>query len=406
MLDLKYSYVISPETILNKYRDVIFTADTYTVTGISKFCCSSVLVSSTTVSDTGTTKVYVKMRDLLIGATDGSSLLTGLTIPILLTQSAVDYGFYTPFNGLINQKEILNNFLVSADTVDKFKIYLYNTSDSQNVKYLKQAQWEVDWGDGRREIITGFSPSFTTHTYPTIPLTSQKMYVIKLTQKSPWGTYICEKELYVPTNNISISNFEGRFSFIPSFNELQGNWLNNIPVYDYQFLGDSENNIPYHLSSGFTNIPVFLTGQTKSRLSELKQYGTQPYLVGQWITKVSGSTIVNGKKVPSYVKVGKVTSFANDKIEYTIDDIKYYDIPSGSTTYLAKSNGITESMISSSAITKDETLLRIVDKPQVWSDVFIERGKNSALEGLQRLGEVDNLGDLIKYGYRFFNVKS
>ena len=63
-------------------------------------------------------------------------------------------------------------------------------------------------------------------------------------------------------------------------------------------------------------------------------------------------------------------------------------------------------MISSSAITKDETLLRIVDKPQVWSDVFIERGKNSALEGLQRLGEVDNLGDLIKYGYRFFNVKS
>lgn len=406
MIDLKYSYVISPETILNKYKDVIYTSDTYSVSGISKLCCSSVSISSKTVSDTGTTRVYVKMKDILSGGANGESLLTGLTIPILLTQSVVDYGFYTPFDGLINQKESLNNFLLSADTIDKFKIYLYNTSDIQNVKFLQQAEWEVDWGDGRREIISGFSPSFTTHTYPTIPLQSNKKYVIKLTQKTPWGSYICEKEIYVPTNNITITNFDGRFSFLPSYDNLQGDWYNNIPVYNYQFQGDSENNIEYHISSGFTNIPVFITGQTKSRLSELKQYGTQPYLVGQWITKVSGSTIVNGNKVPSYIKVGKVTSITNDKIEYTIDDIKYYDTTNGSTTFLAKSNGITKNMISSSAITKDETLLRIVDKPQVWSDVFIERGKNSALEGLQRLGEVDNLGDLIKYGYRFFNVKS
>ena len=38
------------------------------------------------------------------------------------------------------------------------------------------------------------------------------------------------------------------------------------------------------------------------------------------------------------------------------------------------------------------------------NNVFIERGKNSALERIQRLGEVDNVGDLEKYGYKFFNV--
>jgi len=55
-------------------------------------------------------------------------------------------------------------------------------------------------------------------------------------------------------------------------------------------------------------------------------------------------------------------------------------------------------------ITKDESLLNIVYAPQVQSNVFIERGKNSVLERIERLGEVDNIGDLINYGYGFFNV--
>ena len=55
-------------------------------------------------------------------------------------------------------------------------------------------------------------------------------------------------------------------------------------------------------------------------------------------------------------------------------------------------------------IVKDELLFGIISQPEVQSNVFIERGKNSALERVQRIGEVDNLGDLIKYGYRFFNV--
>jgi hypothetical protein len=48
--------------------------------------------------------------------------------------------------------------------------------------------------------------------------------------------------------------------------------------------------------------------------------------------------------------------------------------------------------------------LRVIDQPQIQTNVFVERGKNSAYERIQRLGEVDNLGDMINYGYRFFNV--
>jgi hypothetical protein len=38
------------------------------------------------------------------------------------------------------------------------------------------------------------------------------------------------------------------------------------------------------------------------------------------------------------------------------------------------------------------------------SNVFIERGKISGLESVEWLGEVDNLGDLVRYGYKFFKI--
>jgi len=50
--------------------------------------------------------------------------------------------------------------------------------------------------------------------------------------------------------------------------------------------------------------------------------------------------------------------------------------------------------------------LKVIDQPQIQTDVFVERGKNSAYERVQRLGEVDNLGDMINYGYGFFNVEN
>jgi hypothetical protein len=49
--------------------------------------------------------------------------------------------------------------------------------------------------------------------------------------------------------------------------------------------------------------------------------------------------------------------------------------------------------------------MNVIDEAEIQSNVFIERGKNSALERLERLGEVDNLGDLEKYGYKFFNLE-
>ena len=48
----------------------------------------------------------------------------------------------------------------------------------------------------------------------------------------------------------------------------------------------------------------------------------------------------------------------------------------------------------------------MVSSPEIQSDVFIDRGKLTAFEGLERLGEVDNIGDLETYGYGYFKINN
>ena len=83
----------------------------------------------------------------------------------------------------------------------------------------------------------------------------------------------------------------------------------------------------------------------------------------------------------------------------------YFDYPNGKTTYIIESSGITSDMITAEPITKEEVLFGVVSSPEIQSQIFIDRGKNSAFEGIQRLGEVDNIGDLVSYGYGFFKIK-
>jgi hypothetical protein len=89
---------------------------------------------------------------------------------------------------------------------------------------------------------------------------------------------------------------------------------------------------------------------------------------------------------------------------YTIQDVNYIDFADGTTIYEIQSSGLIQEWMVAEPLVKDELLLGVAGQAEIQSNVFIERGKNSAYERVQRIGEVDNLGDLIKYGYRFFNV--
>jgi hypothetical protein len=407
MTERDYHIKISPEFISGDIFKVTYNAGTITGTGIVNKCC--VIPAETFKIDlTGTSYVYSSMTEVLSGGTNinnyskvthklGTSLLTGLTIPILLTETVTDIGYYSVFDGMVLQQETMLNFVFSGRP-NTNECYFYNTSDIEFKKYLEFSTYKIDWGDGSSiQSVTSSSP--LSHPYPTV--TTGKTYNIVLSGMSPWGTNIIKKTVYIPFTGATITNPKGTAHFIPA----GGNWSNTLLSYDYIFSGDSScgattddiwlfntGNIPPFTGQ---SIPFIITGYTTSSLSDLKQYGAKLYKPG---IEVTGNTGMIG----TYSGVSRDGMYT----AYTINDIDYYDWSDGTTIFVAKSSGLTSNMVVCEPIVKNELLLGIIDEAEVQSNIFIERGKNSVLERVERLGEVDNVGDLEKYGYKFFNVNT
>ena len=121
-----YKFIVSPENIKGDLISVPFTGET-DIRILIDPCCPITAETITTV--TGNTGYYLPMREVLSGGTDGNSILTGLSINLLLIQNTVDIGYYSVFDGAILQKEVLTNFLFSADTITDplgYSYYFYN----------------------------------------------------------------------------------------------------------------------------------------------------------------------------------------------------------------------------------------------------------------------------------------
>ena len=329
--------------------------------------------------------VYSAMTQVVSSGPNGSSLLSGLTIPILFRQSAVDAGYYSPFDGAVLQKNVVANFLFSATTGSPYNYYVYNTSDEFQ-KFLDLSAYIIDWGDGSpKQSITTYSPNSIMHTYAA----EVNTYTITLEQTNPWGVTKVSKTISTPYENVTIYNPTGQAYFAPSY----GNWIGTPVSYDYIFSGDAVNVVSAQTSNNYVSVPFTISGITKSRINELKPYGNL--------------TLDQRLNLPiiSYGQIwGSITDYNTVYTAYTITGIYYYDYSDGTTIFFEQSSGLTSENLVATAITKNEVLLKAVDQPQIQTDVFVERGKNSAYERVQRLGEVDNLGDMINYGYGFFNV--
>jgi hypothetical protein len=378
----KYYIKISPENILGDLVSKPYTGYSYVITGITGNCCYISSISSSTVYVTGLTGVYSSMTSLLSGGTDGSSLLTGLTIPILFRENAVDIGYYSVFDGAILQADVVKNFLFSATTSLPYRYYFYNTSEKDLRNFLQLSSYSVDWGDGTPgQNLTTVSPNYLSHDYVTAG-----EYRITLTQRTPWGVNTVKKDIVVPFTGTTIPNPRGTAYFTSNV----GSWSATPISYDFIFSGDSDNRISSQTSNNYVSVPFLISGYTSSRLNELRQYGVVQFPLYVPIVQ-------NGQVY------GVITAITPTYTGYTIEDIQYLDFYDNTTIYIVGSSGLTSNWMVQSAMTKNEYLMNIVDDPEVQSDIFIERGKNSALERIERLGEVDNIGDLENYGYGFFN---
>jgi hypothetical protein len=327
--------------------------------------------------------VYSAMTEVVSSGVNGSSILTGLSVNILLNQTAVDEGYFSPFDGAVLQKDVVTNFLFSSTTSNPYVWNVYNTSDEFQ-KFLELSVYKVDWGDGSpKQTITSYAPNSITHTYPE----STKQYKITLEQTNPWGVTKVSKTISVPYTDVVPFNPTGQFFFAPS----TGNWIGTSTSYDYIFSGDAVNEVSAQTSNNYATIPFTVSGVTKSRVNELALYGTPKFQVGVPV-------IANGQIW------GAISDMNVIYTAYTITGVHYYDYNDGTTIFFQQSSGLTSNNLTATPITKDEVLLKVIDQPQIQTNVFVERGKNSAYERVQRLGEVDNLGDMLNYGYGFFNV--
>jgi hypothetical protein len=362
-----YNIIISPQTI----KGDIFTVNLQGQDVGSNY-------SGQTVG------VYSAMTQVVTSGPNGSSLLTGLTIPILIRQTAIDVGYYSPFDGAVLQKDVVANFIFSSTTSNPYVYNIYNTS-SEFQKFLDLSAYKVDWGDGSPlQTITTYVPNSLSHTYPT----ANKTYNISLEQTNPWGVTRVSKTITTPYSDVVINNPNGQAFFIPA----GGNWVQTPVSYDYIFSGDAVNEVSAQTSFNYVTVPYTISGITKSSITDLALYGSVKYKVGVPVIK-------NGQIW------GAITDMNPIFTAYTINSVNYYDYVDGTTIFFEKSSGFTENNLTQTPITKDEVLLKVIDQAQVQTDVYVERGKNSAYERIQRLGEVDNLGDMINYGYGFFNVE-
>jgi hypothetical protein len=329
--------------------------------------------------------VYSALTQVITGGTNGNSLLTDLSVPIILYQDYHEIGHYDAFDGDISQFTNSINFIFSSQT--PYQIYFYLSTDNR-LRYFENTEYLIDWGDNTpKESISVYTPEYVTHSY-----VSPSAYTISLSGKNSIGSFTVVKQVKIPYNDVEITNPFGTVYF----QNLNGSWEDTPESYNFLFTGDSNNNISEQTGSTIINVPFVVSGYTQSQYSELESYGNVKYKQpGVIVNLVGGST-------------GKTISKTFNNTTYEIDGVTYVDTIIGSTitttTFSVQSYGLTESSIVQSAITKNEVMLNIVEPPVKQFQGEIDRGKNSGIESFRRIGEVDSVGDVLRYGYGYFNV--
>jgi|APCry1669188879_1035177.scaffolds.fasta_scaffold09575_2 hypothetical protein len=371
--------VIKGDIFYSGYRDA-----PYVIPPVIDPCCPTT-DTGTTVVTTGSTGYYKPLYEVLSGGTNGISLLEDLSIPIFLSENTIDLGYYTPTDGYLLQKDVVNNFLFTANTANPYQYYVYNTSDIQKLAYLNGTNYFIDWGDNTVvESFNDFLPNYRSHLY-----TQDDTFEISVSAITIFGTTIVKKKITTPYSAVTISNPNGIEYFVSN----NGSWSATPISVEYIYDFDSNNSASYQATSNFVSVPYTVTGYTESTINDLQQYGPSKFPPPG--IQVTGST----GNVGTYYGPDPTNTY----VAYTINGVDFYDYQDF-TLFAIQSSGITENDLSVEPLIKDETLLNVVMEPEVQSNVYVERGKISALESIQRLGEVNSVGDIETYGYGFFNV--
>ena len=300
---------------------------------------------------------------------------TGVTynLPVYLDSTAYEMGGMVGFDGDITQVEQLVNFhyeYVSGNTIK-----LYNTVNRDILKIIKDETFTITWGDGNTDTIDvslNDDLSSINHTY-----TSGGTYNVSIELNNSWAQKRLSKNIVVPQGT-SVLNPDGSFPFDYETNTVGTFTLPYTTgiTFSQDYINDLDN------TDNDGDATIYFAAVGRSRLSELKRYGENTY---------QGTTTSSDAG-------GSYTG-------YTIDNLSYKDYDDGTTMITGVTTNFYREEVFNQMITRNEHFIGFIDEPTIYSDVFVERGKQGVLEMNLRLGEIDNLGELDIYGNGFFQVK-
>jgi hypothetical protein len=292
---------------------------------------------------------------------------TGMTfhLPIFLESSVDEMGVMVSFDGDIEQVEQFCDFTYKGNGNT---ITVYNTTNTNKLKEYVNAVFSISWGDGTSSTLampTVYDANlpYTSHTYSTAGVKT-----IEVTVNAPWRINKVKKNVKVPfTSSYGIPTDLGTLTFTVPYS--------NPPVTKTQ--NYLENYTTLTGQTNDTNITFIAIG--KSRIDEVRKYGT--------VNAYSGLTIT-----ANYTG-------------YSLNSLYYMDYADGYTHITGTTASYQNEEIYQGMITRNEHLIGFVDEPQIFSDIFVERGKQGVMERNLRLGEIDSVGEISVYGSGYFNVK-
>lgn len=288
-------------------------------------------------------------------------------LPIYLESSVDEMGVMVGFDGEIQQVDQLVNFSYSGVTGTK-TVHVYSTTNPDKLRKIVEQVYTLNWGDGSPTetlTINNGIPNTNlpklTHTYGS----SVNESTLTITFNSPWGGQIVSKKISLPfLDPTSIVNPLGSFSGV------------TMPI-ELDYINDLDNTTT---PTGPATIRYMGIGQ--SRIDELRKYGETTF-----------TNITTG------------TTDGSNWSGYTLDNLYYQDFEDGYTMITGSTSTFTKEEVINRMITRNEHFIGFIDEPTIYSDIFVERGKQGVMEKNLRLGEIDNIGEVGIYGNGYFNVR-
>jgi hypothetical protein len=284
-------------------------------------------------------------------------------IPIYLENTIKDLGVLVGWDGQIEQVEQLCNFTYSGAT-GSTTVTVSNAVNPDKLRKIVDQNFTINWGDGTTGTIGSTMFSQISHPYPITGGT----YEVSIYLESPWTTQKLTKTIIVPFIDPTIVDNE--FGTFTGYTITGG-------TFEQDYLNDLD------LSTGQTSGTTF----------------TYVAIGGSKIDQ----KILYGQTSPTGITTGTTEGLSWSG--YTIDDFYYRDYADGYTMITGSTIGVIKEEIPNLCLTRNEHFIGFIDEPTVYSDIFVERGKQGVMERNLRLSEIDNIGELEIYGNGYFNIR-